>query len=178
MTIQHTLTHQIFEKTYDAIICATGYDIKAWLQLLASSKIGRVFGLQEHSHEEVCLAVMSDLDTPGTGGLILEFDDTVPTDEQNGMSSLNTSISTLPTSRASVASIEDHPSTFRKLFVSRAYQLLPKAVDPTDALQARVYVQGVAEETHGLSDTLLSVVALRAGEIVDDICAGVHDLLC
>ncbi|HET7017302.1 MAG TPA: SidA/IucD/PvdA family monooxygenase [Streptosporangiaceae bacterium] len=37
--------------------------------------------------------------------------------------------------------------------------------------EAAVYLQGVNETTHGIADSLLSVVAVRAGEIVADILA-------
>jgi len=36
---------------------------------------------------------------------------------------------------------------------------------------APVYLQGVNEDTHGIADSLLSVLAVRAGEIVADILA-------
>lgn len=47
--------------------------------------------------------------------------------------------------------------------VDRRYRL------PLAASDASVHVQGWSESTHGLSDTLLSVISVRAGEIVDSI---------
>ncbi|RKT54852.1 lysine N(6)-hydroxylase/L-ornithine N(5)-oxygenase family protein [Saccharothrix australiensis] len=51
--------------------------------------------------------------------------------------------------------------------VTRHYRMtLPDSVD------ARVYLQGVNESTHGIADSLISVLAVRAGEIVGDLLAG------
>jgi L-ornithine N5-oxygenase len=36
---------------------------------------------------------------------------------------------------------------------------------------AGCYLQGTNEESHGIADSLISVIAIRAGEIVDDILA-------
>jgi len=51
--------------------------------------------------------------------------------------------------------------------VRRDYEL---EADPR--LRARVFLQGFSEETHGLSDTLLSVLAIRSGEIASAIVDG------
>ncbi|HEX4726159.1 MAG TPA: SidA/IucD/PvdA family monooxygenase [Jatrophihabitans sp.] len=53
-----------------------------------------------------------------------------------------------------------------EIAVSRNYRLqLPPTV------QAGCYLQGVNEATHGMSDTLLSVLSMRSGEIVNDLLA-------
>ncbi|KOX12169.1 L-lysine 6-monooxygenase [Saccharothrix sp. NRRL B-16348] len=41
-----------------------------------------------------------------------------------------------------------------------------------DTVSARVYLQGVNESTHGIADSLISVLAIRAAEIVDDLVTG------
>ena len=51
-----------------------------------------------------------------------------------------------------------------KVQVSRQYRLI---IDSPST--AACYLQGVNEATHGIADTLLSVIACRAGEIVTDI---------
>lgn len=51
-----------------------------------------------------------------------------------------------------------------ELVVERDYRLV--TVDP---LRAGVYVQGPTEHTHGISSTLLSTTAVRAGEIVTSL---------
>jgi lysine/ornithine N-monooxygenase len=50
--------------------------------------------------------------------------------------------------------------------VTRDYRLVPKAGAPGD-----VYLNGSVEHTHGLASTLLSNVAVRAGEIAADFAA-------
>jgi len=53
-----------------------------------------------------------------------------------------------------------------QLLVSRAYRaILPPTVS------AGCYLQGTNEESHGIADSLISVLAVRAGEIVDDLLA-------
>jgi L-ornithine N5-oxygenase len=53
-----------------------------------------------------------------------------------------------------------------KFLVSRAYRaVMPPAVD------AGLYLQGTNEESHGIADSLISVLAIRAGEIVADMLA-------
>jgi L-ornithine N5-oxygenase len=53
-----------------------------------------------------------------------------------------------------------------KIQVSRAYRLLTPS-----AVTAGCYLQGTNEDTHGIADSLISVLAVRAGEIVEDILA-------
>ena len=50
--------------------------------------------------------------------------------------------------------------------VSRAYRMITPP-----SVRAGCYLQGVNEDTHGIADSLISVLAVRAGEIVDDILA-------
>ncbi|WYZ41136.1 hypothetical protein EsH8_V_000031 [Colletotrichum jinshuiense] len=61
----------------------------------------------------------------------------------------------------------DATSGSKKLEVGRDYRVryAPGAVAPG----AGVYLQGCCEATHGLSDTLLSILAVRSAEIVDSI---------
>jgi L-ornithine N5-oxygenase len=56
------------------------------------------------------------------------------------------------------------------LYISRRYRLLPLPTAGNEFIP-KIYLQGCAEETHGLSDTLLSVTGVRAGEIVEDLCS-------
>jgi L-ornithine N5-oxygenase len=53
-----------------------------------------------------------------------------------------------------------------RFLVSRAYRaILPPEV------HAGCYLQGTNEDSHGIADSLISVLAVRAGEIVDDLLA-------
>ena len=45
-------------------------------------------------------------------------------------------------------------------------------VETTEAARAGIYLQGATEHTHGLGSTLLSNVAVRAGEILASVLAG------
>jgi L-ornithine N5-oxygenase len=52
------------------------------------------------------------------------------------------------------------------LNVSRTYRL-----DLPEGATAGCYLQGTNEATHGIADSLISVLAIRAGEIVEDLLA-------
>ncbi|KAI6160028.1 L-lysine 6-monooxygenase (NADPH-requiring)-domain-containing protein [Pisolithus thermaeus] len=171
--MQHTLTHQVYQKVYDAVICATGYQRKHWSRLLALSNIGKYFDLDSATQEDVRLTVETDQEERRMAGLMTELVDHIADDEGNSGGGPSTGFSTPITPQSSV---EDcFPKRQKTVHISRAYRLLPKPQDSKESFKARIYVQGVAEETHGLSDTLLSVVSVRAGEIVEDICAGLSD---
>jgi L-ornithine N5-oxygenase len=51
--------------------------------------------------------------------------------------------------------------------VGRDYRL-----ETTDELAAGIYLQGYAEDTHGISETVLSLLPVRAQDILDSIVAG------
>ncbi|GAA3293591.1 lysine N(6)-hydroxylase/L-ornithine N(5)-oxygenase family protein [Streptomyces cinereospinus] len=56
-----------------------------------------------------------------------------------------------------------------EIAVDRSYRMvLPETAT------ARCYLQGVNEATHGIADSLISVLAVRSGEIVTDLLAGRH----
>lgn len=57
---QNTLTQDFSETTYDAIICATGYERNSWLKLLKASSLGRHFGLRATSSDKTHLSVDRD----------------------------------------------------------------------------------------------------------------------
>ncbi|KAE9579601.1 L-ornithine N(5)-monooxygenase [Colletotrichum fructicola] len=61
----------------------------------------------------------------------------------------------------------DATSGSRKLEVGRDYRV--RFAPGTVAPEAGVYLQGCNEMTHGLSDTLLSILSVRSSEIVDSI---------
>jgi L-ornithine N5-monooxygenase len=53
-----------------------------------------------------------------------------------------------------------------EIAVSRAYRMLT----PPN-VTAGCYLQGTNEDSHGIADSLMSVLAIRAGEIVEDVLA-------
>ena len=66
------------------------------------------------------------------------------------------------------------PAHQDKWAVQRNYKV---ALDPTKvSSQAGIWLQGCNEATHGLSDTLLSILAVRGGEIVDSLFGDVAGL--
>ncbi|KAI9571339.1 L-lysine 6-monooxygenase (NADPH-requiring)-domain-containing protein [Boletus coccyginus] len=176
LILQQTLTHDIYESSYDALICATGYERRSWLSLLAKSSLGKYFGLHEDAQDYARLEVEADLQGHGIDEdrsstfKIADADDCSNSPSGRSTNSGN-SIHT-PTS-LDWASDSDWPrergGEATQLRISRAYRLLPTK-HLTRKLLARIYVQGLAEETHGLSETLLSVVGTRAGEVIHDIC--------
>ena len=172
LILQQALTRDIYENSYDAIFCATGYERRSWLRLLANSSLGKYFGLNSNAEDYTRLEVETGSQEPedavdSRGTSTYEVGDA--NDRSNSPDALpNSGSSTL----ASLDWTQDWPvergGPTKKLYISRAYRLLPTGQG--EKLQARIYVQGLAEETHGLSDTLLSVVGIRAGEVMDDLC--------
>lgn len=176
LILQQTLTHDIYESSYDALICATGYERRSWLSLLAKSSLGKYFGLRENAQDYAHLEVEADLQGHGIDeDRSSTFKIADANDRSNSPSGRSTNSGNnihIPTS-LDWASDSDWPrergGEATQLRISRAYRLLPTK-HLTQELLARIYVQGLAEETHGLSETLLSVVGTRAGEVIDDIC--------
>ncbi|KAK7747239.1 PAK-related GC kinase Sid1 [Cytospora paraplurivora] len=64
-------------------------------------------------------------------------------------------------------SVETEDGARRVMEVSRDYRV--KFTDKTVAPGSGVWLQGCCEGTHGLSDTLLSILSVRSGEMVDSI---------
>lgn len=162
---QHVMTREISEHTYDAVICATGYHRSGWVDILKHSDLGKRFGLHSTS-DEVRLLPASRLGSSRPRDF--------PFDDSNTPSPFtSSSLSTPPTSpgqslATSLSGMADVPTD---LYVSRNYELLAVSGE-TKRRRSRVYIQGVEEMTHGLSDTLLSVVGVRAAEVLADILKG------
>ncbi|KAH0583803.1 hypothetical protein H2248_009403 [Termitomyces sp. 'cryptogamus'] len=148
---QNVVSRTISEVKYDVVICATGYQRSSWINLLKESDFGQDFGLHIGSCSVQLIPV----------GRHPREADSAELSSRRG-SSIFPSID------------ENHIPV--PLYLSRNYQLLPtklgRLASATSPFESRVYLQGVEEATHGLSDTLLSVIGIRAGEVVDDICRG------
>jgi len=176
LIFQNTLTGDVSETIYDAIVCATGYERHSWLDLLKSSGIGKRFGLTSAS-DKTCLAVERDMGVAmnGKNDNSLTLNSGLNT---NGVPQrvpypyLETNVSgTLPTSPSrSKYFSPDIMSMTDTLYISRRYRLLPLQTAGRGFVP-RIYLQGCAEETHGLSETLLSVTGVKAGEVVEDLCS-------
>ncbi|KAI0032386.1 L-lysine 6-monooxygenase (NADPH-requiring)-domain-containing protein, partial [Vararia minispora EC-137] len=139
---------------YDVVICGTGYDRTAWIELLASGSLGTRFGLDRKVRAQTVELVPA-----------LDEERVVTRAPERSATPRSRSSSLSSGTVSDLAVSAEEQEVVRRLFVSRAYRLLPH----DDALVPRVYLQGCLERTHGLSDTLLSVMGPKAGEIVEDL---------
>lgn len=160
---QNTLTQDFSETTYDAIVCATGYERNSWLNLLKASSLGKHFGLCASS-DKTCLAVDRDLGVATNKNGIFK----VAANGRNGHSQTPDMGNNAEGMHAPYTSMETKVSD--TLYISRRYRLLPLPTADHEFIP-KIYLQGCAEETHGLSETLLSVMGIRAGEMVEDLCS-------
>ncbi|KZT44015.1 hypothetical protein SISSUDRAFT_1115864 [Sistotremastrum suecicum HHB10207 ss-3] len=124
---------------YDILILGTGYERQIHTKLLSSSELGKKFYRDQTITETDLLNPLTASSTPDS-----------------------TEASTPTSSSLSLEPGMTSPSP--KLLVTRKYRLVP--IEPC---KSRIYVQGCVESTHGISDTLLSVIGVRAGELVDDL---------
>ncbi|QRV90036.1 L-lysine 6-monooxygenase (NADPH-requiring) protein [Ceratobasidium sp. AG-Ba] len=165
---RHLLTGDEQDRSYDAIILGTGYERQSWMRMFESSErkggvsLSEVFGftplapvqLQPVVDDAQATAPLSKLDV--AEAIASKAQATRPlTPPRSG--------ATTPPS-PSESTDGAPPSGVR---ITRAYRLLP--VEQHADFTARVYVQGCAESSHGLSDTLLSVLGPRSGEVVADM---------
>lgn len=172
---QDAQTHQLTEDTYDVVICGTGYERKTWLRLLRESNLAKDFGLGSATEDTRVRLVPAHYNVQyetgnafkgAAAGLVPEPDNDRHLSTESGS---NSSSSTPPSSPSLSLPPRSLPQTVQ-LRISRAYKLLPVPSVPDSG--NRVYIQGCEEATHGLSDTLLSVVSVRSGEVLDDLLSG------
>ncbi|TFK76389.1 hypothetical protein BDN72DRAFT_830952 [Pluteus cervinus] len=168
LVLQNQVTQCISEERYHAIVCATGYERTSWIELLRGSTIGKQFGLHSTS-SDVHLVSVNERRAKEMDDHQFEFK--VRPVSETSSPSTGSSVSTPPTSPGLGLEVEMPV----ELCISRKYQLLPVSQSDGDKARPRVYLQGVEEATHGLSDSLLSVVGVRAGEVVEDICERYKD---
>ena len=175
LTFQNGLTKQLSQLTFDAVICATGYDRSSWLQLLRRSELGKHF-IHGDPSSNGPVHVLPDHAQESDSETLLPSDFHVEAPETTDRSTpTSSSVDTPPTSPGSSSPVIGWHSGYRdigrdppsKVYVTRTYQLVPKDADVEPL--PRVHVQGCTESSHGLSDTLLSVMSVRAGEIAGDL---------
>ncbi|KAH6918510.1 lysine/ornithine N-monooxygenase [Coprinopsis sp. MPI-PUGE-AT-0042] len=164
LTLKHLMTGVETSVNYDIVLYATGYQRTTWLELLKHTGIAKDFGLSPSSGS-VTLKPALEWST------VLRPEPRAYSDDSSEDSPTSSSaVSTAPTSPdASTFCSPLQLQMAHELYVTRNYQLLPVA--GAKPLGPRVYLQGVAEQTHGLSDTLLSVLGVRAGEVVGDLAS-------
>lgn len=159
---QNLITHDKEEETYDAIVYATGYIRSAWVDILKSSEIGEHFGLSSMSKE---VRLVPSLEGSGSESPVLYTRSSSPS------TAPSSALSTPPTSPEMSPEIGTPSSKVKAvhdLYITRNYRLVPENKNGY-IFGPRIYLQGVEESTHGLSDTLLSVLGVRAGEVVNDL---------
>lgn len=169
---QNTIDLTTEKQQYDAIVYATGYERSTWINLLKHSGIAVHFGLDSLTSEvrllpstEVSPSIQPKLFTASAS----DSGSSSPTTSGSAHSSPPTS----PEMGAFASEAQKRPKC-QEVFISRNYRLLPcSLVDGGDKkanpFTPGVYLQGCEESTHGLSDTLLSVLGVRAGEVVRDL---------
>ncbi|TBU35962.1 L-lysine 6-monooxygenase (NADPH-requiring)-domain-containing protein [Dichomitus squalens] len=162
LTMHGVLNRAVTHKTYDAVFCGTGYDRDAWMRLLASSNLAEGFGIKSSAVQLVTEAETLPQSFPPL------FTDLPEITSRMAVSSASDGSSTPPTpdtpqSEHSKLGGETRPSKVR---ISRTYRLLSDK-NPDGP---RIYLQGCTQSTHGLSESLLSILGVRAGMVVDELC--------
>ena len=172
--LRHILTGEEQDRSYDAIVVGTGYERQSWMRLFGPGErkdvvpLGEVFGLSPLAPIQLQPAAenvdktssqISKLDVVGAIAAKVQASQPL-TPPRSGATTPPSPAESTGSTLADAAP----PSAVR---ITRAYRLLP--VEQYPDFTARVYVQGCAESTHGLSDTLLSVVGPRSGEVVADM---------
>ncbi|KAH9946103.1 L-lysine 6-monooxygenase (NADPH-requiring)-domain-containing protein [Epithele typhae] len=166
LTLHGLLSRSVTHRTYDAVFCGTGYDRDSWTRLLASSDLAEAYGVKSSAIELVAEGdaapcereILSALE-----GSIAGRATPTGSGSSDGFSTPPTPVT--PHSHHTKFPGEGAPSKVR---VSRTYRLLPEH----DSKHApRVYLQGCTQSTHGLSESLLSILGVRAGMVVDELCA-------
>lgn len=151
------------ERSYDMVLCATGYHRTAWVDLFKHSGFGKRYGIYDGSTVKLVQETLGISNSAAlTGGGTMS-------PEGNGSVSRSSSSDVTPATSPEDSEHFDEYGTC-KVEISRRYRLIPKQQE-SQSQWPRVYVQGVEEKTHGLSDTLLSVVSVRAGEVLEDMLA-------
>ncbi|KAB5518879.1 L-lysine 6-monooxygenase (NADPH-requiring)-domain-containing protein [Coniochaeta sp. 2T2.1] len=179
------LIEHLFEKMYDQRR-EIGPDEKQWPHRILGGK--RILSCNEGSNSlqiKICSAPPGDDDFETTGyegeEELLEVDLIVAAtgyQRRSHLEMLRDAWHLLPESKDEAAPLgdkwhvkvddgsKDIPTT-RVLEVGRDYGV--RFAEGAVAPGSGVWLQGCCEGTHGLSDTLLSVLAVRSGEIVDSI---------
>ncbi|KAL1947917.1 hypothetical protein VTO73DRAFT_13641 [Trametes versicolor] len=170
LTLHGLHTHGVSQKTYSGVFCGTGYDRDSWMKLLASSNLADHLGVKSTPIE---LVPESEPAEPIPTSLFADIEDAgvispVSSRSTDGFSTPPTPAT--PQSQHSKLNVETQPSKVR---ITRNYRLLAPAAGKSDAELAgepRIFLQGCTQSTHGLSESLLSILGVRAGSVVDELC--------
>ncbi|KAI0362120.1 lysine/ornithine N-monooxygenase [Trametes cingulata] len=164
LTLHGIHNRTVSQQTYDAVFCGTGYDRDSWMRLLASSNLADHFGIKSSAIE---LVPNSEPIDQGTVPLFADVEDAGVLSPVSSRSTDGFSTPPTPATPQSQHSKLNGETQQSKVRISRSYRLLsPRA--STDG--PRVYLQGCTQSTHGLSESLLSILGVRAGMVVDELC--------
>ena len=137
----------------------------SWMKFLASSNLADDFGIKSSTIQLVTEAETSSPAIPPLfADLGVSNSHTTSSSASDGFSTPQTPDT--PNSDHSKLIGELHPSKVR---ISRSYRLLPEK-EEEPASGPRIYLQGCTQSTHGLSESLLSILGVRAGMVVGEIC--------
>ncbi|CDO68275.1 hypothetical protein BN946_scf184799.g2 [Trametes cinnabarina] len=166
------LDRAVSTKTYHAVFCGTGYDRDSWTRLLASSNLADDFGVKCSNVE-----LVPDSEPIADQATVPLFADVLEAGVLSPVSSRSTDgFSTPPTPATpqSQHSKLNGDGQTSKVRISRNYRLLPirSTKDNSGSVDGpRIYLQGCTQSTHGLSESLLSILGVRAGLVVDELSA-------
>jgi len=172
---RHLLTGDEQDHSYDVIISGTGYERQSWMRLFGPSdregiiSLGEVFGLTPLAPVQLQPAVEEPASANGSSLSKLDVAEAILAKVQSArpLTPPRSGATTPPSPAESSGSTLADGTPPSGVRITRAYRLLP--VEQHAEFTARVYVQGCAESSHGLSDTLLSVLGPRSGEVVADM---------
>lgn len=150
---QNIISQAIDEEKYDVVIYATGYERSSWIDILKYSGMGACFGLRPSSSNVRLVPARTASHRTGSNSVI----EVQPHSGNFETSSPSSSIGSTPPTSPEIGTF-DTPSFEAPQELTKPQEFTP-----------RIYVQGVEEYTHGLSDSLLSVLGVRAGEVVRDL---------
>ncbi|EMD38274.1 hypothetical protein CERSUDRAFT_113443 [Gelatoporia subvermispora B] len=164
LTLQNVFSQAQSTRDYDAVVCATGYDRTSWLRMLTSSDIGKHFGLNLSS-DPVQLVPSTEIPKGPDGSLFDASEEEATWRPASPITPASPSPPSTPTSSALSQSRMLGQLPITKLYITREYCLVPNSPQ----FKPRIYLQGCTEATHGLSESLLSILGVRAGLVVDDL---------
>ncbi|KWU42464.1 hypothetical protein RHOSPDRAFT_21154 [Rhodotorula sp. JG-1b] len=181
LTLHNPITHETREVEYDVVVCGTGYNRQAWRTILFPPASSAAAVDAEQTDEVVPLSELFAVRRAGSASPPnLSLPDSVfaqlrPTARRSGSSSVGSSSASSSTA-ANSPTRYDSPSrhssisTGPELTVKENYRLdLPTKTASGADFKPTVWLQGSCEKTHGISDSLLSVLAVRSGEVVRSI---------
>ena len=196
LTLSNVLTGTTREETYDLVICATGYDRSGWRSILFPPGAEAGTGLAElfegpHSPEPVVEANPMEEAVERLKSTHLHPEprtsrertpSATPSSAADSSSGTSFATSSGTSSGTSSRVTSPSPSSSRSRSKAKArveidfpvsvnYRLrLPETLPAGGAkFRPTVWLQGANEETHGISDSLLSVLSVRSGEVVDGL---------